>query len=113
VLELFTDLEEYIGEAIYSLAKQGTDQSMAETIRQFIITQAQIPLTHCNRARADSRPSNHPLFVSLCMQIAGNQSSLDSLALRAGAVLTAARDLQLLSMSWTPIGPHGLKAHHH
>ena len=43
MLELFTDLEEYIGEAIYSLAKQGTDQSMAETIRQFIMTQACIP----------------------------------------------------------------------
>jgi hypothetical protein len=41
VLELFTDLEEYIGEAIYSLAKQGVDQSMAETIRQFIKTQVQ------------------------------------------------------------------------
>jgi len=45
VLELFSDLEEYIGEAIYSLAKQGTDQSMAETIRQFIMTQVQTPPT--------------------------------------------------------------------
>ena len=36
---LFMDLEEYIGETIYSLVEQGTDQSMAETIRQFITTQ--------------------------------------------------------------------------
>ena len=47
MLELFTDMEEYIGEAIYSLAKQGSDQSMAETIRQFIETQVRKPCFFC------------------------------------------------------------------
>ena len=59
VLELFNDLEEYIGEAIYSLAKQGTDQSMAETIRQFITTQAGILLI---------RGTSHPLMYRCVFQ---------------------------------------------
>ena len=56
VMELFADLEEYIGEAIYSLAKQGTDQSMAETIRQFITTQVRSLATRCECDCVAGRP---------------------------------------------------------
>ena len=73
VLELFTDLEEYIGEAIYSLAKQGVDQSMAETIRQFIKTQVRastrpwlchtaISASHC-LPLTDANIPRHPVLL--------------------------------------------------